>query len=1011
MRLTASMSLNVGSTSSFSLNNLITKPVYEGDFLFDITTYNSDGATILDSYSMTLIITPNPLSTVSYLLIGNELNKKGIFLLDFKTKLAINSGLAQTKVTDIKGIIQLKFTGWATDLGTGLSDNSEIPCTSSYGILPIDDLSIGCYLRIRGINAFIEIRNFQSLATGTICRIYFPNILIASGNVDLNLIKKYNRVSTILNTYSSTPSTNANVAKTFGSSSSVYTISNSFVSNVFNLQWNLELSQNVVAGDSLLVKLPTFDKGFIQDVNMVTCFIGVVGSGPTAHECIKFTIIDWILIKMPIAIPSSTSIFLSLRNLKWPRYAYSLGVPSYLVHYTANKENHLKRYQNLNAPNFQDFYSSAMNIPKKGKGYPDCGYYFKFKATNSIPNGGTVTLTFPSDYSLQSSFPSPTFSADQFTGYNSNPLVFTPLGNILTISNIAEFPEKSLFTITVKGIQNPSPLVSTSTGWMIQTSYNGYTINERSNFDFFQYGNAYSPGTIIFNSISAFPQNALVLADYSIEFTPNTAIPALGIISITFPTAQFNNMPSNPSCKISGGLQTFSSCSLSGTIITIVTDSEYTTGSLIVTIKDIINPAAGTTDGFEIITFYDNNFLDLTDDTDDSYRTILILPQAFPITVNSIDFEPKNEGERAKYTFEFIPTSNLKRDMELMIQFPDNYDDLIGSRVKCEGLAGIQGGFTVSILQKKLFITGLEAYTPSNDNPLILVVYNVINPNRISNIGKFRIATFSSNSKIFIDYNEDINGFEMVSSAGWLTIFNISATNYYSRLTANYTINFTLSKILPKAASEGYILIDFPTQFDIPDKIISCSNIPTTFGNLTSILSQNRVYATGNPESFIGNLMITFNLIDNPPLSGLTNDLTVITYDGFNKYIIERSFPNLDPFSFEYSYSGPLIVVNDDVEIIVEKGTQTKDLYIKLEYPCALNLTFSTTVTSFALFPSVIIMNLGDLQSVFRVSVPVSLSEGTYYIIWITNGEQTPPLYTPLKKTKVIVTNLKSKNS
>ena len=1008
MRLTASLALNVATPSNFYLQKLITKPVYEGDFLFDITTYNSDGATILESYSMSLVIAPDILSTVTYLLIGNEENKKGIFRLDFTTKLAIPSGLAQKKVTDIKGIIQLKFDGWALDLGTGFSDNTEIPCTTSYGILPIDGLSMGCYLRISSI----EIRNFQALETGTICRIYFPNIKIEkipSEVVILNLIKKYNGVSTILNTYSSTPVTNNYVAQTFAIIPSHYTVSNLFVSNVFNLQWNLDLSQIVVAGDFLLVKLPTFDKGFIQDINMVTCFIGVVGSDPTAYECIKFPIIDWILIKMPVAIPTSTSIYLSLRNLKWPRYAYSLGVPSYIVHYQGEKEIEVKQYQNLDAPNFQNFYSSAMNIPKKGKGYPDCAYYFKFKATNSIPNGGTVTLTFPSDYSLQASFPSPTFSADQFTGYNSNPLVFTPFANILTISNIAEFPEKSLFTIRVKGIQNPSPLVSTSTGWTIQTSYNGYTINERSSFDFFQYGNAYSPGTIIFNSISAFPQNALVLADYSIEFTPNTAIPALGIISITFPPAQFNNMPSNPTCKISGGLQTFSSCTLSATIISIVTDSEYTTGSLIVTIKDVTNPAAGTTDGFDILTFYDNNFLDVTDDSDNSYRTILILPQANPITVNSVDFEPKNEGERAKYTFDFIPTSNLKREMELMIQFPDNYDDLIGTGVKCEGLTGILGGFTVSILQKKLFITGLDAYTPSNDNPLRFVVYNVINPNRISNLGKFKIATFYSNSKIFIDYNEDINGLEMVSAAGWLTIFIISADNYYSRLTANYTINFTLSKTLPKAASEGYILIDFPIQFDIPDKSISCSNIPTSFGNLTSTVIQNRVYATGNPETFIGNLGMTFNLIDNPPLSGLTGDLTVITYDGFNKYIIERSYPNLDPFSFEYSYSGPLIVVNDDVEIIVEKGTQTKDLYIKLEYPCALNLTFSTTVTSFALFPSVILMNLGYLQSVFRVSVPVSLAEGTYYITWVTTGEQTPLLYTPLKKTKVIVTNLKSK--
>ena len=1016
MQLPSTIIFNIGAASTFQLINLkINKPVYSSVFLIDITTISSDGVTVIESYSMTATITPDVLNYVNYMLIGQETTKYGILQVDFSPKLTVPAGIQQIVATDIKGIIQFNFNvPWASDLGTGITtDGTQIPCTAMYGILPLLSMTLGCYL-YPSIGA-IQLKNFQSIPIGTICRIYFPKLIVQAGSIDINLIKMANRVPLVLNTLNAAVTTSAPTVITPGSISSAYTFSSTFVSNIFDLSFNIDPSQPITNTDYLLIKLPTYDIGYLQDLSMVTCFLQQNGNAatptPKAYQCIKFAIIDWILIIVTDNFPNTPTTTLYIHNLKWPRYAKMTGVPVYITHYTLNVEAEVNQYQTFDVyyvPASNDFYSAAMSIQKKGKGYPDCEYLFKFKALNAIPDGGSVILTFPSDYSLQSSFPSPQFFANQFSGYNGNPLVFTPVANVLTISNIAAFPKQSLFTIKITGVQNPSPSVDTSTGWSIETNYGGNTINKRANFDFFLYGSEYNPGTIIFNSVTAFPQNANVLAVYAIEFTPNTAIPALGLIVITFPPAQFNNLPSNPVCGISGGLVTFSSCTLSGTSLTIVTDTAYTTGSLIVTIKDVPNPEAGLTDGFVIYTFYDNNFLDTTDSTDTSYRNVLILPQANPITLNSLDFAPQNEGEKAKYTFSFLPSSALTRDMEIMIQFPDNFDDLLGISVTSSGTTGIVGEFTVSISQKKLFLTGLDTYTPSNDNPLTIVVDNVINPNRISSLGKFRIATFQQNTNVFIDYNENIDGLEMVSAAGWLSTFNISADNYYARLYANYTVNFSLSSPLPNAASQGFVIVSFPSQFDIPDKTLNCSSQQASFVNLSCYIIQNKVYAYGNSISYLGSLIMTFKVIDNPPLAGATNELTVITYDGFNKHIIERSFPNLDPFNYAYTYSGPLIVVNDDLDIIVERGTQSNDLTIKLDYPCALNLNFSTSITTLSLYPSVIFMNLGDLQSVFRVTVPVSLTEGTYFITWVTRGDQIPPLYTPLKKTKVIVTNLKS---
>lgn len=142
----------------------------------------------------------------------------------------------------------------------------------------------------------------------------------------------------------------------------------------------------------------------------------------------------------------------------------------------------------------------------------------------------------------------------------------------------------------------------------------------------------------------------------------------------------------------------------------------------------------------------------------------------------------------------------------------------------------------------------------------------------------------------------------------------------------------------------------------------------------------------------------------NPTDPGLTDNIEIKTYDGTNKLIIERSFRNLDPFTFYYQYPGPLIYVNEDSEITVQAGTQTNDLYVTVDFPCALNLTIKPQSPGFSIIPFNIDLSLGRVTSTFRVSVPESYPSGVYYVNWITLGEIIPPKYTPIKKTKVTVT-------
>eukprot|EP01019_Chilodonella_uncinata_P004134 GABU01005024.1.p3 GENE.GABU01005024.1~~GABU01005024.1.p3 ORF type:complete len:171 (-),score=50.15 GABU01005024.1:34-546(-) len=154
----------------------------------------------------------------------------------------------------------------------------------------------------------------------------------------------------------------------------------------------------------------------------------------------------------------------------------------------------------------------------------------------------------------------------------------------------------------------------------------------------------------------------------------------------------------------------------------------------------------------------------------------------------------------------------------------------------------------------------------------------------------------------------------------------------------------------------------------------------------------------------IGNLAFTLRSIKNPLDQVVTESFFIRTYDGSTRQIIQRSFENLDPVKLNFTYPGPLIIVNNDQPIFVEKGTQTRDMYLVITEICALNLTFVPATPGFSFVPTQIKLNIGEVTAKFRVSIPEGFEEGEYTVEWTTLGDQDPPIYTPIKKTTVIIT-------
>ena len=86
-------------------------------------------------------------------------------------------------------------------------------------------------------------------------------------------------------------------------------------------------------------------------------------------------------------------------------------------------------------------------------------------------------------------------------------------------------------------------------------------------------------------------------------------------------------------------------------------------------------------------------------------------------------------------------------------------------------------------------------------------------------------------------------------------------------------------------------------------------------------------------------------------------------YDSYDELILYRTYPNLHPNAFTYSYPGPVIYVNSFEKVYVERGTVSDYIPITLDYPCSLNLTLVPYLTGITFLPTRISLNTGDIQT------------------------------------------------
>lgn len=1005
-------SLPTSGSSTITFTGVFTTPTYNSTFKFDVTTM-SDEVTILESWTSILTILPQPFPSAPVMTsIISTQGVASIVDVSFTTSNTIPTGDTQYIAHDQRGFIEFAFNvdtlnanlGWTAKVTGDL-----VPCKSIQGVVAVLGETLECTLDFSSTSKIgkIIMRKFQEISAGTFVKVRFPNFLNPNKTLTLTVktFSKQDRIWSQLNLQSVnyTPGAASSVTSTTVANSQ-YTFSGlsvPVINTVVNLNFNSGFTSSTALGSVILIQLPT---DWIPNSDVaanISC--NIAGN---VKACIGYEEVNWITIELSSSDQIlATDLNWTLSNIQTPIINNTSPGSMVISVITNNVVNNVYQQNTFPISTTPAFADSTLIVPNKGLGFIDASYTITLRLKNPIPQGSSIAIEFSTDLNLLKSSPSVYFGSSTLVDISAlQPVTYTAAIAKLTVTNFAAIAANTVISITAYGIKNPSS-GTLSTGWNVYINYNSGTIAYEMNFDQFAYTTAFSSGNIVYKSISSYPCNADEYADTTIAFTPQTGIPVGGQILITFPT-EYKALPTTPDCYVTGGFTTFQSCVLSGSTITITTDTQYTTGGLSIMIRNVLNPDAGTTSGFNVTTMYDGVYLDTTDASSTVGRVLTAAYKANPIDVQTLTFDPQNEGEIAAYNFTFLPSDYIEATMDILVIFPDDYDKLLGHDIACAVIGGLLGTITCSVSSRIVTITGYDTYEPDTENPVSFAIYGVVNPNRGSTTtGEFKIATVTSGDSTFVDYESSAGTLTILPAPGWSYLYDIQPENQYTRLDSDYVFNFTTTSIIPRTSSSGAVYVDLPDEFDVDDQDMTCSTTTTDFAALlTCKILRNRVIINGQTSDYTGNIVFTVRSLLNPVDEGMSGIIYVKTYDGVNKRIVQRSYKNLDPFSFAYTYPGPLIIVNGDADITMDRGTQCDPIPITVDYPCALNLTLKPVAAPFSIIPFNSEMSLGMVQVTFRISIPEAFYSGTYYINWETLGETIPALYTPIRRTTVVVT-------
>lgn len=287
----------------------------------------------------------------------------------------------------------------------------------------------------------------------------------------------------------------------------------------------------------------------------------------------------------------------------------------------------IRNYDAFVVPVSRPFTKYTLNVDKKRRLEIDVTYTFSFICPVSIPDGGSVILTLPTNYNLIASFPPVSIQYPEFDDLSATQkLTHIYTANTITIFNIKQVYKNNEFRIIIKGMRNPDVSATMNT-FFIKVLSNNFLVANQDNFIAVTLEPPFTPSKIDILSISTFPSNRQVEADYTFAFMPTTKLPVGSEIHIRFP-ADYTDLPQNPLCSVAGGVNTFDLCYKLVNEVIMKLDSEYFTDPIYIKVAGVSNPNVAKTSAFVIYTYFDGLVVDETKPETLEIRKVSLTPKA-----------------------------------------------------------------------------------------------------------------------------------------------------------------------------------------------------------------------------------------------------------------------------------------------------------------------------------------------------------------------------------------------
>ena len=602
--------------------------------------------------------------------------------------------------------------------------------------------------------------------------------------------------------------------------------------------------------------------------------------------------------------------------------------------------------------------------------------------------------------------PAPECSFGNLSELTSAGVSCTYSNSEITMSNFNLVAAGVTVNIQLDGIINPPANVAATGDVTIRTrSASGNVIDQKTDITGFTFTTAFSPSTLSLASVTAYPTNQQELAEYEIRFLPLQHVPAGSKVTFTFP-GEFGTLPLTANCRVTGGLTTFDTSTVSGLNVFFITDEEYTTGSGYIHfhVYNVHNFNAGSSTKFTGQIELDGTIIEKNDESvGGGVQTIATSAAAADITVTSLDFYPQNEGEKATYEFHFKPAADVASDYAFVVTFPAEFDVDLGSEDLYCTATGLTGSLTCTVNVREVTITGHGGYTQCQTCSISLYIYGALNPayNSGTATGQFKIG--ASKDRHYSNYNDNAGTVTFKSAPGYNNVLETLTDSTSSRLETNMQFNITTQQTIPRSSNQGAVWVQYDKEFLLDASEIACRATENWDADPTCTQQYDTVKIVGPNTDFVGNMIIYLSNVQNPR-SEITSKTTIVkTYDGLNKQIIDRSYANLNPNRFVYKYPGPLIGVNNDEVLQLNPGRMSDVLTIDFDYPCALNLTLVPSTDDMVFEPYNIETYVGMKSAEFQISVPSDSEIKEYVIDWEVLGDVVPSYYTDISKTEFTV--------